>query len=148
MCVSCRKSNTVTGPGVRASTSFRLSGVNSPLPEASQMAQSSCRRRSPLFSLSRIVSRTKFRGKAFASLSRCPQINTGESASAGRTGRVLFASARGRKEHGASTKKDKYDLQPTRAINEEVHLNCSAIVIPQTGAIKIDRQPFCKDPVL
>ena len=34
MCVSCRKSNTVTGPRVRASTSFKPSGVNSPLPEA------------------------------------------------------------------------------------------------------------------
>ncbi len=46
MCVSCRKSKTVTGPRVRASTSFRPSAVNSPLPESADRRNPSVGRRS------------------------------------------------------------------------------------------------------
>jgi hypothetical protein len=93
MCVSCRKSKTVTGPRVRSNKSLRPSAVNSPLPEARRLVR-------PvfvgifwlLFALSRSSVVRKFRGKAAASFRSTSQINTGESASAGRTGGFFCTS--------------------------------------------------------
>ena len=87
MCVSCRKSNTVTGPRVRARTSLRPSGVNSPLPDARRSLKPVVTgRASPLPGLSGSSVVRKFRGRALASFRSMSQINTGESASRGRTG--------------------------------------------------------------
>ena len=67
MCVSCRKSKTVTGPRVRSSKSFRPSGVNSRLPEARRSLNPVVEGGLPLFGLSGSSVLRKFRGKAFAS---------------------------------------------------------------------------------
>ena len=82
-CVSCRKSNTVTGPCVRASTTFRPSGVNSPLPEARSWLNPVVAVVSPLLSSSRSLVVRKFRGPSFASFRSISQIKTGGSAERG-----------------------------------------------------------------
>src|SRR5438094_4793013 len=109
MCVSCRKSKTVTGPRVRASKSFSPSGVNSPLPEARRSLNPVVAGVSPLLALSGSSVVRKFRGKAFASFKSTSQIATGESASAGRTGGFLCTSVTARRAAGTRRKANTND---------------------------------------
>ena len=108
MCVSSRKSKTVTGPRVRASKSFRPSGVNSPLPEARRSFSPVVAGVSPLAALSGLSVVRKFRGNAFASFKSISQIATGKSASAGRTGGFL-CTKRDRQKNCRQQKKGEYE---------------------------------------
>src|SRR6516225_5620562 len=104
MCVSCRKSKTVTGPRVRVSKSLRPSGVNSPLPDARSSLKPVVAGGSPLVALIQLSVVRKFRGKALASFRSISQIVTAEFASAGRTGGFLCTSVPARRAAGTSRK--------------------------------------------
>src|SRR6266436_6661068 len=107
MCVSCRKSKTVTEPRVRSNKSLRPSVVNSPLPEAQRLVKPAfVGIFSPLFILIGSLVVRKFRGKAAASFRSTSQINTGESASEGRTGGAFCTSVAEKLTAGVRSKAD------------------------------------------
>src|SRR5262245_66552790 len=82
-CVSWRKSNTVTGPCVRANKAFRPFKLNSPLPEARRSLNPVVAVVLPLLSLGRSLVVRKFRGGSFASFKSISQIKTGGSGERG-----------------------------------------------------------------
>jgi len=103
MCVSCRKSKTVTGPRVRASTSFRPSGVNSPLPDARRSCNPSIAGGASLVPGLRGSSVVRqFRCRSLTSFRSMSQINTGVSGE--RTGLLFCARSEARRLRGQRTK--------------------------------------------
>src|SRR6266478_5387548 len=126
ICVSCRKSKTVIGPRVRSNTSLKLSAVNSPPPEARRSVK-------PVFvgsfwslfasSGSSVV--RKFRGRLLASFRSISEINTGESASAGRTGGFFCTSVAEKVNAGLRSETDSTyrtaDGRDMRFLTRQLH---------------------------